>query len=129
MNIISEVKRAGLTIWLKPNGRIGVAPVERLTDDLRRRITDNRRDVIAALQTTHHVIDAAENDVSELTRLVRQCGDAYSFTADEHREALQIALNDPVSALTCFRAMARRITPVNSTATRTTISNEGSKST
>lgn len=102
MNLISEVKRAGLTIWIKPNGNLGVAPVERLTDDLRQRITDNRQTVIAALQTTHRVIDAAENDVSELIRLLND----YSLTPAEHREALAIALADPLMTLIRLRAIA-----------------------
>ena len=44
---------------------------------------------------------------AELRRLVRQCGELYNFSEDEHREALEIALADPENALVCFRTIAR----------------------
>ena len=48
----------------------------------------------------------AGSEAAELRRLVRQCGELYNFTEEEHREALEIALADHEGALTCFRAMA-----------------------
>lgn len=63
----------------------------------------------AALQASTHALTAADASASELARLVRLCGEHYAFTDDEHESALQIALADPVSALTCFRAMARTL--------------------
>lgn len=42
---------------------------------------------------------------AELIRLVRLCGERYSFTEAEHAEALVAALADPVGALTCFRGL------------------------
>lgn len=121
MNVIAEIERAGMTIRLKPNGKLGVAPVERLTPELRQRIVDNRKAVVAALQATHRALDDAETSASELAGLVRVCGERYHFTHAEHAEALQVALADPVSALICFRAMTREIPPAISatpTATR-----------
>lgn len=47
-----------------------------------------------------------ESETTELTRLVRLCGERYDFTEAEHAEALAIALADPSDALTCFRGMA-----------------------
>jgi hypothetical protein len=45
----------------------------------------------------------------ELIRLVRFCGEAFCFTEEEHTEALERALADFDSALTCFRAIKARI--------------------
>lgn len=120
MNLIREIERAGMTVRLNPNGKLFLSPADLLTDELRQRIVDNRQAVIAALQATHHALDAAENDVSELAGLVRQLGDTYHFTPAEHEEAMQVALADPVSALICFRAMAREIPPAISATTCTT---------
>src|SRR5690348_12710942 len=46
---------------------------------------------------------------SELTKLVRFCGEAYGFTEEEHAEALASALADFDSAMICFRAIEREI--------------------
>jgi hypothetical protein len=100
-----------MTIRLKPNGKLNIAPVERLTPDLRQRILDNRPAVVAALQASTRTITTAAADADELTSLVRLCGERYHFTDAEHVEALQIALADPVAALTCFRAIAREVAP------------------
>jgi len=45
----------------------------------------------------------------ELRRLVRLVSDYHNFTEDSYEEALENALADPVSALTCFTALARQI--------------------
>ncbi|PTR16970.1 hypothetical protein C8R31_101123 [Nitrosospira sp. Nsp2] len=45
----------------------------------------------------------------ELTELVRFCGEAYAFTDEDHAEALERALADYDSALTCFRAIKSQI--------------------
>lgn len=58
------------------------------------------------------------NESAELARLVQLCGNAYQFSPDEHREALQIALADPVAALTCFSSIASKIIPANPAETR-----------
>ena len=47
----------------------------------------------------------------ELAQLIQLCGERYHFTEAEHVEALQVALADPVAALTCFRAIAREVQP------------------
>ena len=51
----------------------------------------------------------AMNREKELTRLVRLVSDHEGFTETEHKEALEVALADPVNALTCFSPLARRI--------------------
>ena len=45
----------------------------------------------------------------ELRRLIRLVSDYHNFTEDSYEEALENALADPVSALTCFTALARQI--------------------
>lgn len=62
--------------------------------------------IVAALKSSSRVIAEAQSLADELARLVHLCGERYQFTADEHAEALAIALADPYDALTCFRAMA-----------------------
>lgn len=111
MNLLREIERAGLSITLRPNGKLLLSPSGRLTPELRQRILANRPAVVAALQASTRAITTAAADVDELTRLVRLCGERYQFTGDEHAEALEVALADPVAALTCFRAIAREIAP------------------
>lgn len=50
---------------------------------------------------------ATATEAAELRMLVRMVGEFYGFSADEHREALEVALADPVAALDCFRAVAK----------------------
>lgn len=52
---------------------------------------------------------ATPEEEAELRLLVPACGERYAFTADEHREALALALGDPEAALTCFRAIAAEL--------------------
>ena len=111
MNLIAEIQRAGMTIRLNPNGKLFLSPADLLTADLRKRILDNRPAVVAALQASTRALAAADADTAELIRLVRLCGDRYHFTEAEHAEALQVALADPVAALTTFRAIAREVPP------------------
>ena len=109
MNLLHEIERSGMTVRLTQNGKLHLTPGDRLTDDLRRRIVENRRELVAALQASHCAIVEAQNVADELTRLVQLCGDAYQFTSDEHADALRAALADPVAALECFQAMARSL--------------------
>ena len=44
----------------------------------------------------------------ELRRLVRLVSDHHGFTQGDYNEALEIALGDQVSTLTCFSALARQ---------------------
>lgn len=46
---------------------------------------------------------------AELARLVRLCGERYSFTEAEHAAALAAALADPLGALTCFRGIVAEV--------------------
>ncbi|MCL4316155.1 MAG: hypothetical protein M1527_04775 [Gammaproteobacteria bacterium] len=114
MNLIHEIERAGMTIRLKHDGKLLLSPAERLTPEIRQRILDNRPAIVAALQASTRALDEAATDAEELARLVRLCGERYRFTEAEHAEALQVALADPVSALTCFRAIAREVPMANS---------------
>lgn len=90
-----ELRAAGLIVMLD-TGRLIVSPASALTDAYRKILRDQRSFIVTALK--------AEAD--ELAHLVRQCGDAYGFTEEEHAEALAAALRDPVAALECFRSIA-----------------------
>lgn len=97
-DVLHLIRESGLT--LTTDGvRLIVTPSDRLTDDLRTLIRNNKPGVL----------DALESESAELTRLVRLCGERYDFTEAEHAEALAIALADPSDALTCFRGMAARL--------------------
>ncbi|WP_157648641.1 hypothetical protein [Thiobacillus denitrificans] len=77
--------------------------------------TEKPRTLAAHLEVAAHITNEAE-----LTDLVRLCGDRYQFTEAEHAVALQVALADPVSALICFRAIAREVPPAIPATTCTT---------
>lgn len=97
-DVLHLIRESGLTMTADGN-RLIVTPSDRLTDNLRTLIRDNKPGVL----------DLLESESEELTRLVRLCGTHYGFTPDEHADALAIALADPVDALTCFRGMAGRL--------------------
>lgn len=94
--VLHLIRESGLTLTTDGD-RLIVTPSDRLTDDLRTLIRNNKPGVL----------DALESETVELTRLIRVCGEQYNFTEAEHAEALTIALADPSGALTCFRAMAK----------------------
>lgn len=98
--VLHRLRESSLTVTTDGE-RLIVTPADRLTAETRQLIRDNKPAILTALKA----------EAAELARLVHLCGNAYQFSADEHREALQIALADPTSALTCFRAIARKITP------------------
>lgn len=94
---LSELRAAGLTVTLDA-GRLIARPASALTDALRQVLRDRRSVIVAALNA-----EAAR--ARELARLVRECGDVYGFTEEEHAEALATALRDPAVAWDCFRSM------------------------
>lgn len=89
-----ELRAAGLTVTLD-DGRLIVRPASAMTDAHRQILRDRRSFIVAAVK--------AEAD--ELAHLVRQCGDTYGFTEQEHAESLATALGDPAGALECFRTI------------------------
>lgn len=94
---LSELRASGLTVTLDA-GRLIVSPSTCLTDAHRRSLRENRACILAAL-------NAEAASLRELTGLVCECGDAYSFKEMEHAEALATALRDPAAALECFRSI------------------------
>ena len=96
--VLTQLRASGLSVTAD-DGRLIVRPVERITDETRATIREYRPLIMAGLNSER----------AELTRLVRQCGDAYAFTEQEHAEALAAALTDPVDALTCFSSMAATV--------------------
>jgi len=47
-------------------------------------------------------------NLSELRALIRAVADHWQFSQEEREEALRAALNDPESALTCYRDIAAK---------------------
>jgi hypothetical protein len=92
-----RLRAAGLTVRADGD-RLVVRPASNLTGDLRALIAANRDSINAELETEQL-----------LARLVRRCGEHYKFTVQEHAEALQAALADPINALTCFRSIDREL--------------------
>jgi len=45
---------------------------------------------------------------AELKRLVRLVSDHHSFSQEDYEEALEVALRDPINALTCFTSLAHK---------------------
>lgn len=93
--VLPWLRASGLTVTLDA-GQLLVRPAKCLTDDARSMIRAHRSNIIALLE--------AERE--ELTCLVRQCGEVYGFSEQEHVEALARAVADPEHALLCFRAIA-----------------------
>lgn len=108
--VLHRLQQSGLTVTADGE-RLIVAPADRLNDEDRRLIRDNKPEIVAALKSSCRAITEAQGMVDELTHLVRVCGERYDFTETEHAEALAIALADPGDALTCFRAMEIRSRP------------------
>lgn len=50
----------------------------------------------------------AVNKEKKLRHLVKLVSDYHNFSKEDYEEALETALADPVCALTCFTALARR---------------------
>ena len=95
LDLLSELRAVGLTVMLDA-GRLIVGPASSMTDAHRQILRDRRSFIVTALKI----------EADELAHLVRQCGDTYGFTEEEHAEALATVLRDPVAALECFRSIA-----------------------
>lgn len=108
--VLHRLQQSGLTVTADGE-RLIVAPADRLNEEARQLIRDNKPEIVAALKLSSRAIADAQCVVGELTRLVRVCGERYNFTEAEHAEALAIALADPMDAMTCFRAMEERSRP------------------
>lgn len=105
--VLRRLQQSGLTVTTDGE-RLIVTPANRLNEEARQLIRDNKPEIVAALKSSSRAIADAQSMVDELTCLVRICGERYSFTEAENAEALAIALADPHDALTCFRAMAAK---------------------
>ena len=94
-DILPWLRASGLTVTLDAE-RLVVRPAERLTDELRGAIRAHRTEIIRRL----------EAEWIEAVRLLRQCGEAYGFTEQDHAEALARAVANRVDATRCFQTIA-----------------------
>ena len=100
--ILAQVAAAGVTLKPLPSGKIWAEPSARLTDDLRALIRQHKAELLSA------VIPSPEAQ-AELIKLVNRVSDFHGFTAEQRKEALEIALSDHERALICFRALVAEI--------------------
>lgn len=109
--LIFTLREGGFSINTE-NSRLQIAPAKKLTDELKKTITQSKPEILCAL-----------HQEDELTHLVRLVSDHEGFTETEHKEALEGALADPANAIICFSSLVRRIEsikPCNSVENGTT---------
>ena len=95
-DLLLHLRESGFSINAE-NSRLQISPAEKLTDELKQTIRESKTDILCALHRE-----------DELKRLVRLVSNHHGFTQANYNEALEIALCDQVSALTCFAALARQ---------------------
>ena len=93
-DLILNLRKSGFSINAA-NSRLQVAPAKVLTDELKQTIKQRKIEILCAL-----------HQEAELRRLVRLISDHHGFSQEDYEEALTHALHDPISALTCFTALA-----------------------
>jgi len=79
------------------NSRLQVSPAKRLTNELKQTIRQSKVEILCTLHRE-----------DELKRLVRLVSDHHGFSQEDYEEALEVALGDPVNALTCFASLAHK---------------------
>lgn len=96
VNLLSELRKNGFSVKAE-NSRLQVSPATKLTDELKQTIRQSKVEILCTLHRE-----------KELTRLVRLVSAHHNFSREDYEEALEIALGDPVDALTCFTSLAGR---------------------
>jgi len=84
LDILSKIHAAGITLHPLPDGRLRAAPRDRLTDELRAMIIENRAEILAALDRQHRA--------QELAVQLRLYADRNGFSQEDFDEALQVAV-------------------------------------
>ena len=93
-NLILNLRKSGFSINAA-NSRLQVVPAYKLTEELKQTIRQSKVEILCTLHREE-----------ELKRLVRLVSDHHGFSQEDYEEALTHALHDPISALTCFTALA-----------------------
>lgn len=95
-DLLSHLRRSGFSINTE-NSRLQIAPAERLTPELKQTIRQSKTEILCAL-----------HQEDELRRLILLVSKHHGFSQANYEEAVTVALNDQVNALTCFTTLARQ---------------------
>lgn len=97
--LLDQLRSAGVTLAAVPGGKVWATG--NITDAIRATIREHKAEILTELAAN----DAATPEqAAELRTLVGVI--AADWPPDEQAKALAVALADPASALTCFRALA-----------------------
>ncbi len=96
--IIQKAMADRVTLALSPAGTIKAQGNGEAVNRWLPVIREHKAELLAVLR-------AGNDGDAELRHLVRTAGTFYGFSDAEHVLALEIALSDPVEALTCFRIL------------------------
>ena len=94
--LIFELRRKGYSI-VADGGYLDISPADDLSPELVQQLKQGKSELLCTLHREE-----------ELRRLVRLVSDYHGFSQEDYEEALDHALGDPVNALTCFAALARK---------------------
>jgi hypothetical protein len=124
-SILERLAEDGIELSVSEDGDLDIVGDTNVVNSWLRAIKENKSTILSELKakSSQHQLNGDANVLqvafpgngkrdtahSELTSLVRFCGEAYAFTEDEHSYALERALADHDSALRCFRAIKAQI--------------------
>jgi len=95
-DLIVNLRESGFSIKAE-NSRLQIAPAKKLTRELKQIIRLSKVEILCSL-----------HQEEELRRLIRLVSEHQGFSQEDYEEALTHALRDPISALTCFTALAQK---------------------
>ena len=95
-DLIFTLRESGFSVSTD-NSRLQIAPAKNLTNKLKQTIQQSKVEILCAL-----------HQEEELKRLVRLVSNHHGFSQEDYEEALEVALRDPVNALTCFTSLAHK---------------------
>ena len=95
--IIQNASEEGVSIAVSPTGKIKAIGNEVSLTKWAPRIRKSKTEILCVL-----------HQEEELRRLVRLVSDHHNFSQEDYEEALEVALGDPINALTCFTSLAQQ---------------------
>jgi len=95
-DLIFELRRKGYSI-VADGGYLDISPADDLSPEFVQQLKHSKSEILCALHREE-----------ELRRLVHLVSTHHGFSQEDYQEALEVALSDPVNALTCFAALARK---------------------
>jgi len=95
-DLIFELRRKGYSI-VADGGYLDISPADDLSPEFVQQLKHSKSEILCALHREE-----------ELKRLVLLVSTHQGFSQEDYEEALEIALNDPVNALTCFASLAHK---------------------